>query len=711
MPRRPARSPVTAARLVRSQAVLESFDPTPDGELVVVGLRRVSGNAYRSHLWVVPGRGGRPRQLTRGAVRDTGPQVSPDGRWVAFVRALSRQPGAKGGTTAQAWVMPLAGGRARKVTRLKHGVDAVLWSPDGGRLALLGAGGEPRFVVGRPREGVEPVARHVTRTDWRDDATGLVERRTHLWTVGVERGAEPRQLTSGDYDVANPAWSPDGKWIAFDADLEPDWNIRYRYRIFRVPSAGGRIRELVSLAGNARAPSYSPDGRHLAFLGTDVSDPLVGEPERVWLATATGKHACCLTSDLDDGIGGWAWADLAMAEEVEAPQWDGNDQLLVTIGRRGRVLPYHISSATDDLLNPVLTPLVDERMRMIAGTVTARSGRRFLTAGVDGRASELYALTDGRLQRLTTLGSRWEDRYRRFEIEELQVPGPGGPIQVWLASPVGVADRRLPTILHFHGGPNGAWGPGGTMDSLLLTAHGYRVAMPNIRGSTTHGRAWMDALAGKWGQVDAADVMAVADTIVERGLADPDRIGVMGLSYGGYLTQWMTVHTRRFGAAVAENGVGNVLSAWGESYFGVHYGRMYGQGDPLTREGAMDLWQQSPLSRAAEIRTPLLLLQAAEDRNCPPSSNEQLFVALKVLGRETAWVLYPEEHHEMKNYGRPDRRIDRMARTLDWFERHLRRAGRAAPSVTRKAGGPRVAAAGRTAAATSGRAAGRARPR
>ncbi len=707
MPPRPRAPRATAAALVRAQAVLESFDPTPDAANVVIARRIVEGNAYRSHLWVVPATGGRARRLTNGAVRDSGPQVSPDGSWVAFVRAPSRQPGAKAGPrgdTAQAFIVPLRGGRPRRLTDLKHGVESVLWSPDCLSLALLGPAGEPRFVVGQQRDGVEPVARHITRTDWRDDESGLAGRRTHLWVMDMRSGDHdhrPRQLTSGDYDVANPAWSPDARWIAFDADMEPDWNIRYQYRIFRVAAAGGRVTELVALHGNARAPAYSPDGRWLAFVGSDEPDQTVADPERVWVATATGKAVRCLTPDLDDGIGAWAWADLAMADEAEAPAWEDEDHLLVVIGRNGRDIPYRISRAAD--LRQPPEPLVDESDRVVASTVTARNGRRFLTAAFDGRASELYDITGRGPKRLTTLGSRWEDRYRDFALDELSVPGPGGPIQVWLASPTGAGTQPLPTILHFHGGPNGAWAPGGTMDSMHLTAHGYRVAMPNIRGSTTHGSAWIRDHMGGWGEVDAADVMAVADALVARGLADPKRMGLMGLSYGGYLSQWMAGHTDRFGAAVAENGVGNVVSDWGEAYFGVHYGRQYGQGDPLTPDGAAELWRQSPLSQVEKTRTPLLLLQAEEDRNCPPGANEQLFVALKVLGRETEYVLYPEEHHEMKNYGRPDRRIDRMERHLAWFDRYLRRP-QPAPSVKR-----REAAAPR-AAATSGQAAGRARP-
>jgi dipeptidyl aminopeptidase/acylaminoacyl peptidase len=209
------------------------------------------------------------------------------------------------------------------------------------------------------------------------------------------------------------------------------------------------------------------------------------------------------------------------------------------------------------------------------------------------------------------------------------------------------------------------------MDATMLAGHGYRVILPNIRGSDTHGSAWIAGLGGKWGEADAADLLAVVDALVERRLVDPRRLGIMGLSYGGYLTQWLVGHSDRFRAAASENGVANQISAWGNSYFGVHYNRRHSLGDPLTEDGMQRLWSISPLSAAADIHTPLLMLQAEEDRICPAADNEQLFHALKVLGREVEYILYPEEHHEMKNYGRPDRRIDRMERTLAWFDRWM----------------------------------------
>ncbi|HJR51704.1 MAG TPA: prolyl oligopeptidase family serine peptidase, partial [Gemmatimonadales bacterium] len=279
---------------------------------------------------------------------------------------------------------------------------------------------------------------------------------------------------------------------------------------------------------------------------------------------------------------------------------------------------------------------------------------------------------DGALRRLTRNGSGWQARFPVPRWDERSFEGPAGAVQAWVVSPADAPDDEpLPTVAIFHGGPTGASAPGGTMDTIMLTGHGYRCVLPNVRGSASFGADWVAALGGRWGGADAEDALAVIDGLVAAGGADPSRLGVMGLSYGGYLTQWLVGVTDRFAAAVAENGVANQVSAWANSYFGVHYNRRHDLGDPLSDEGMQRLWSSSPLRNASRITTPLLMLQAEEDRNCPAADNEQLFTALKVLGREVEYVLYPEEHHEMKNTGRPDRRIDRMERILAWFGRWM----------------------------------------
>src|SRR6188472_876254 len=654
--------------LVRAQVALESFPLHPDGSSILYVLRRVRGDDYVSHLWTRPWRGGRARQLTRGRVRDTSPAIAPDGERVAFIRT----PVGPDDAVAQVWLLPLDGGEPYQVTSLEHGVGSVHWSPNGDRLLLVAQAGDHRFIVGEERKGRAPLARRMTRLDFRDDDSGHVVRRSHLWVVAPRAGAAPRQLTSGDFDVLSPTWLPGGRRIAFAADRGPDANVHPRTQIWWVDADAGRqrIRELVSLAGDADEPSVSPDGKRLAFIGTDVEDPADHVPPSVWVMDLPNGTPRNLTAALDRPVGDWAWSDLLMCDEMPGPVWLDDGSLATVIGTEGRNLPYQVD------LDGTATPLLDPTLPVAVCAVQVAAGRIAVGAAEAGRAGEVWALEAGRMRQVTREGSAWQRRFPAVETRELTIPGPAGPIQAWLASPAGAGRRKLPTVLHIHGGPTGSWGPGGTLDQMSLCAAGYRVLRPNTRGSTTFGAAWVKELSGRWGEVDAADALAAVDAVVAEGLADPERLGVMGLSYGGFLTNWLVGVTDRFAAAISENGVANQVSAWANSYFGVHYNRHAGLATPLTERGMRKLWSSSPLSNAERITTPLLILQAEEDRICPPGDNEQLFTALKVLDREVEYVLYPEEHHEMKNYGRPDRRIDRMERIRDWLGHHARRPTR-----------------------------------
>ena len=700
--------------IILRQVVLEEHDISPDGRHAVAVRRFVDGrrNRYLSHLWLVslePG-GARPRQLTEGPVRDTLPRFSPDGRSIAFrrrrrdvkdhVRQLMVLRLDEVAQASEPKSEPVSEPVA--VSPARTYVSEHAWSPDGRRLAYTAEAGPPRFIIGpSAADGDVVLARRIRRIDWRYDEEDHLDHWEHLFVVRAESGARPRQLTGGDFGVSGITWHPDGGSLAYAADPRPDADVRPRDSIWTIGAGGGEPRELVALGGFARAPSFSPDGRWLALTGVAEAEALDDASPGLFLAPADGSGpAVPLAPDLDRPVGGWMDTDLNgwMRSSASTGLWIDDTTVVVLVSDRGRAVPWRFPvdlEAGGPAEEP--RPLVEAdaacwtlavaRSPRAASTGTGRSrgprprGPRVSVMGTLGtRAMELMTIEPaGRgagapagFRTWTTMGSAWQRPYPASEMRRLDAPGEGGPVETWVASPAGAGDATLPTVVDVHGGPLGAWAPTPSLEVLLLVARGYRVVLPNIRGSATYGRDWIRPQLGDWGGVDAADVHAALDHVVELGLADPDRLGVLGLSYGGFMVHWLIGTSDRFRAAVSENGVTNQVSAWANSDTGVEYNRMALLGDPLSREGMERLWRQSPLSNVANIRTPLLMLQAEADRRCPPSDNEQLFIALRVLGREVEYVLYPEEHHVYATIGRPDRRIDRMTRMLDWFDRWLK---------------------------------------
>jgi dipeptidyl aminopeptidase/acylaminoacyl peptidase len=411
-------------------------------------------------------------------------------------------------------------------------------------------------------------------------------------------------------------------------------------------------------------------------------------PELV-VAPAEGGSPRRVAPTLDRPIGSWIDTDLLgwSASSRVTPAWLDARTIVAIVTDRGRTAPwrFEIDPVTGESAGdpaPLASgDLATESLAVVAAADAPGDGRVTLLACVGDRPMELVtiradrhaagrALPAPRVR--TTLGGRWASGFTWPEMRPVEVPGAGGTIETWVASPRGAPDGPLPTVVDIHGGPLGGWAPAPSIEVILLCARGYRVVMPNIRGSAGYGRDWIRPQLGDWGGVDAADVHAAVDHVISMRLADADRLGVMGLSYGGFMVNWLLATSDRFRAGVSEAGVANQLSSWAGSDSGVEYNRMALLGAPLDPDAVEKLWRQSPLAHVADIRAPLLLLHGEADMRCPPSDSEQLFVALRALGRTVEYVLYPEESHVYMAAGRPDRRIDRMTRVLDWFDRFVK---------------------------------------
>ena len=571
-------------------------------------------------------------------------------------------------------------------------IGEVAWSPDGGRLALAIEADPPRFIVGPPARGEDaPTARRITRIDWQWDEEGTVDRWSHLHVVDASRGATPRQVTAGDWSVSRLAWSPDARTVAFAADPRPDADVLPRTSIWTidVDQEGAHPKEVIALGGAAERPAFSPDGRWLAAIGYVEEDALDDTSPELVVAPADGSApARPLAPTLDRPVGTWNDTDMHgwVASSRTTPVWVDDATIVAVVTDRGRATPWRFplepstGRAAGDPASLAPSGIDVYSLAGSSNPAVPRDRRVTALACIDSGPMDLVtvaldALDEGGRaapRRRTSMGGRWAQRFAWPEMRELEAPGNGGPIHTWIASPADAGDDPLPTIVNVHGGPLGAWAPAPSIEVVLLCARGYRVVLPNIRGSTSYGRDWIRPQLGSWGGPDADDVHAALDHAIALGLADPDRLGVLGLSYGGFMVNWLVGTTDRFKGAVSVAGVSNQVSAWADGDAGVEFNRMSLLGDPLDRAGMEKLWRQSPLSNVSSVRTPLLMLQGEEDRRCRPSDNVQLFTALRVLGRTVEFVLYPEESHVYFTAGRPDRRIDHMTRMLEWFDRHVR---------------------------------------
>lgn len=628
---------------------------SPDGTRVAYVVTRTDRGAseYRGAIWVSPLDGSEePRRFTAGERRDGSPRWSPDGRWLAFTSNRGDEK-----EQAQLYVIPAQGGEARKLTDLKESVTGVEWSPDSTRLAFAA---RVRGEAYEEEDDKKRKPRRFTRVMQELDSVGWTgDRRTHVFVVDLE-GGPPRQLTDGDCEDGSPTWSPDGKRIVFGAWRGERWDTELISRLYIVDADGGEPQQLTGDEGSYETPAFSPDGSRIAYRFS-VEDGTHPRHANIGLMNTDGTGATLLTTSLD--------RHCAPHPEYREPIWDG-DRIVFTIEDGGNVHAYTV--AADGTAEPEL--LVGGELAIPAYDL--RDGALVYVASTQTTQRELFAGTDGR--RLTSVGDGFANERTLVTPERFTaVSADGYEVDAWVARPAGFEEgKAYPTLLNIHGGPFSQYGTGFFDETQVYAGGGYVVLFSNPRGgsgySEEHGRAIRGPLNGAgpgWGTRDYEDLMAVVDTAIEKfDFVDAERLGVIGGSYGGYMTSWIIGHTNRFKAAVSERAVNNLVSMFGSSDLFWIFERQFG--GPLW-ENVEAYVEKSPSTYAKDIETPVLVLHSEQDLRCNIEQGEHLFTLLRLLGKEAEMLRFPGESHELSRSGSPVHRVQRFEAVLEYFARYL----------------------------------------
>ena len=628
---------------------------SPDGSRVAYHVWTIDreSNEYRGALWMAKLDGTEePRRFTTGDKRDGGHSWSPDGRWLAFV---SNRGGEK--QQAQLYVLPAEGGEARKLTDLKESVEEIAWAPDSTRLAFTL---RVRDEAYEEEDDRKRKPRRVTRLFYKLDSVGwTTDRRRHIHVVDLD-GGEPRRLTDGDCEDGSPTWSPDGKRIVFSALRGERWDTDLLSRLYVVDADGGEPQELTSAGGSFDQPVFSPDGARIAYHFTP-DDGTFPHNGHIGVMKADGTGATLLTTSLD--------RQCTPYPETREPLWDGG-RIVFAVEDGGNV---HVYAVAADGASPPKLLVGGEQA--ISG-YDFRAGQLAYVSSTHTTMRELHAGSDGRL--LTDVGSSFTGGRELVEAERFTaVSKDGTEVDAWVVRPAGFeAGKRYPVLLNVHGGPFTQYGTGFFDEFQVYAGAGYAVLFANPRGGSGHTEAWGRAIRGPidgagpgWGTVDYEDVLGVVDTALATfDFLDPERLGIIGGSYGGFMTSWVISHDHRFKAAVSERAVNHTVSAAGSSDLFWMFQRQFG--------GAwyehVDTWLEcSPATYAKDIETPVLVLHSEQDLRCNIEQGEHLFTLLRLHGKEVEMLRFPAESHELSRAGSPLHRVLRFEAILEWFARYL----------------------------------------
>lgn len=657
------------------------FEPrlSPDGGSVVYRVQRVNRKTEKKYgnLWMVGTQAGAsPRQFTQGDQTDSTPRWSPNGKTIAFLsnRLDKEKP-------AQIFLIPTDGGEARKLTDIPGEILSLDWSPNGRKLLCTVRKTDPEVLEREKDEQKKKlgvVDRVYSRVFYKLDGYGfLPHERAHIWLVDVPSG-KTKQLTSHPvWDDAHPAFSPDGESIVFTSNHAPDPDMEDSSDLFILPLAKGKgaapgARKLKTPEGSKWMPTFSPDGKYLAWYGVEgknmgYSYKNVG----VWvLPLSGGKPARNLTASHD------FHTVPDVINDCGSPEW-----MPPTWSKDGQTLFFQASMHGSSTLKSIRVNGDDLRDVVgeggVVGSFTLDKDQTrvayFFGQMEDPGQVHLRELANGGSTRhLTRLNRDLFEDLHLCRVEEVWFKGAAGnDLQGWIMFPPKFnPQKKYPSILEIHGGPITQYGKFFMHEFNLLASQGYVVYFCNPRGGRGYGEEHAKAIWGAWGTADYDDLMACVDFMIKKPYIDPERLGVTGGSYGGYMTIWIIGHTQRFKAAVSQRSVSNFISEWGSSDVNWTFEHEVDAGPPYL--DVQKWWQLSPIAHIATAKTPTLVIHNEGDLRCPIEQSEQVFVALKRLGVDTEFVRFPDEFHGLSRTGRTDRRIARLNHIIRWMDKYLK---------------------------------------
>jgi dipeptidyl aminopeptidase/acylaminoacyl peptidase len=590
-----------------------------------------------TQIWVVPSKGGTARQFTRGEKSASGPQWSPDGKYLAF---LSNR-GEKG--EQQVWFMWADGGEAWEVTHHKGGVGSFRFSPDAKKLLFT--------ALDQPSKDEEE------RKKAKDD-TILIDRdfkMTHLWIWNIEKEEEKR-LTEGDFTCSDPRWSPDGNRISFTTRPTPKADDGGITDLWVVTVATGEKKKLVENPGSDSGARWSPDGQWIAYIGNATTNSGVN-PSYLYLVSSEGGMPRKLTAsfELDPGTPVWSR--------------DGKTIYFSTATRQHReIFSCSVDSGTV------------EQITRTGGTI-GLSGGGFAGDTVVGTISSPHKPTSvfsadigfKSIERITHQNS-WLEDYALGDVEILKWTSKDGmEIEGVLTKPVGFdPNKKYPLLLNPHGGPTGASMTGFNSTGQLMAANGYMVLQPNFRGSVGRGAEFAAANKNSWGKGDYEDCMTGVDAVIDKGWADPNRLGAFGWSYGGYMTFWILTQTDRFKAVSPGAGLTNIYSMYSQNDIQRYLRWFYDDKSPWDNVNLY--WDRSPMRWIKQVKTPTMIMHGQNDTRVPIAQAQEFYRALVEMNVPVEFVVFPREGHGIRE---PIHALDRMQRYLAFFGMYLDN-----PSVT-----------------------------